>query len=166
MFMYSEMNEPQKRLSKDAVTVWMISETIYNIIGFIILGILLYLDDWFSWKEWIGWILWVLVSFSVLGVVWSFISPLLLYKSWRYDVNEEFLQLKSGVFNEKQQLVPMTKIQSVATNQGPILRKYGLCTVSVETMGSSHAIPALPKEVAESLRNQIAQFAKIKEVES
>lgn len=59
----------------------------------------------------------------------------------------------------------MTKIQSVATEQGPILRKYGLYSVSVETMGSSHTIPALPKDVAVELRNQIAQYAKIKEVE-
>lgn len=166
MFMYSEVNEPQLRLSKDAVKVWVITETIYNVVGFTILGILLYLDHWFSWKEWIGLILWGLVGLSVLGIVWSWISPLFLYKSWRYDINEEFLQMKSGVLNEKHQLVPMTKIQSVATNQGPILRKYGLCSVSVETMGSSHSIPALPKEQAEKLRNQIAHFAKIKEVES
>lgn len=164
--MYSQMNEPQKRLSKDAVKVWIISETIMNIIGFIILGILLYLDYRFSWKEWIGWIIKGLLPFAVLGAVWSWISPFLLYKNWRYDVDEEFLQLKSGVVNETHQLVPMTKIQSVATKQGPLLRKYGLFSVSIETMGSSHTIPALPKEIAIELRNQIAHYAKIKEVES
>jgi len=102
----------------------------------------------------------------VLGAVWSFINPFLLYKNWRYDVDEEFLQLKSGVLYEEHQLVPMTKIQSVATKQGPLLRKYGLCSISIETMGSSHTIPALPKDVAIKLRNQIAHYAKIKEVES
>ena len=143
----------------------MLSETITNLIAFTILGVLLYLDYRFSWKEWIGWILIGITAISVLGTIWSFISPILLYKNWRYDVDEEFLQLKSGVLNEVHQLVPMTKIQSVATKQGPLLRKYGLCSISIETMGSSHSIPALPKEVAIELRNQIAQFAKIKEVE-
>ncbi|MDV2687120.1 PH domain-containing protein, partial [Alkalihalophilus lindianensis] len=90
-----------------------------------------------SWKEWIGWILKGLIPISVLGAVWSWIRPFLLYKSWRFDINEDFLQLKSGVLNEEHQLVPMTKIQSVSTNQGPLLRKYGLCSVSIETMGSS-----------------------------
>lgn len=160
------MNEPQKQLSKDAVKVWLISETITNLIGFIVLGVLLYLDYHFSWKEWIGWILIGITVLAVLGAVWSFINPFLLYKSWRYDIDEEFLQLKSGVFNEVHQLVPMTKIQSVATKQGPLLRKYGLCSVMVDTMGSSHTIPALPKEVAVELRDKIAQYAKIKEVES
>lgn len=145
--------------------MWMLSETITNIIAFIILGVLLYLDYRFSWKEWIGWILIGITIISVLGAAWSLISPFLLYKNWRFDVDEEFLQLKSGVLNEVHELVPMTKIQSVATKQGPLLRKYGLCSVSIETMGSSHSIPALPKEVAIKLRNQIAQYAKIKEVE-
>ncbi|WP_312472187.1 PH domain-containing protein [Neobacillus sp.] len=164
--MYHQMKGPQKRLSKDAVKVWIISETIMNVIGFLILGILLYLDFRFSWKEWIGWIIKGLLLITVLGAVWSWINPFLLYKNWRYDVDEEFLQLKAGVINERHQLVPMTKIQSVATKQGPLLRKYGLCSVSVETMGSSHTIPALPKEIAIELRNQIAHYAKIKEVES
>ncbi|MDW7615525.1 PH domain-containing protein [Peribacillus simplex] len=162
--MNSIMSLPQKRLSKDAIKVWMLSETIANLIAFIILGVLLYLDYRFSWKEWIGWILIGITAISVLGAVWSLISPFLLYKNWRFDVDEEFLQLKSGVLNEVHELVPMTKIQSVATKQGPLLRKYGLCSVSIETLGSSHSIPALPKEVAIRLRNQIAQYAKIKEV--
>ena len=60
----------------------------------------------------------------------------------------------------------MTKIQSISTNQGPLLRKYDFYSISIDTMGSSHSIPALPKEKAIELRNQIAYFAKIKEVES
>lgn len=163
--MYTPLDAPQRRLSKDAVKVWLISESIENLIGLLILGALFYLDYRFSWKEWIGWILIVITVFALIAGIWSLIRPFILYKNWRYDVDEEFLQLKSGAINETHQLVPMTKIQSVMTEQGPILRKYGLCSVSVETMGSSHTIPALPKEVAVELRNQIAQYAKIKEVE-
>ncbi|QED46056.1 PH domain-containing protein [Cytobacillus dafuensis] len=162
--MYSHMNAPQQRLSRDAVKVWIITESVTNLIGFIILGALFYLDYRFSWKEWVGWILIAITAISLIGAVWSFINPFLLYKNWRFDVDEEFLQLKSGVLNEVHQLVPMTKIQSVATKQGPLLRKYSLCSVSIETMGASHTIPALPKDAAIELRNQIAQYAKIKEV--
>lgn len=99
--MYSQISVPQKRLSKDAVKIWIISETIANMIVFIILGVLFYLDHLFSWKEWIGWILIGITMISALSTVWSFINPFLLYKSWLYDVDEEFLQLKSGVLNEK-----------------------------------------------------------------
>ena len=73
--------------------------------------------------------------------------------------------MKSGALVEEYKIVPMTKIQSVATNQGPLLRKYGLYNLTVETMGSSHMIPALPTVVANELRNRIAEYAKLKEVD-
>ena len=164
--MYSEIHAPENRLSKDSVKVWIIGGTISYSIWLILFAVLLYVDFRFSWYEWIGWILIGITSLIALSGIWSvFIKPFILYKNWRYAANEEFLQLKFGAFYEEHQLVPMTKIQSVSTNQGPILRKYGLYSISIETMGSSHVIPTLPKDVAFELRNQIAHFAKIKEVE-
>ncbi|WP_071458875.1 PH domain-containing protein [Bacillus massilinigeriensis] len=163
--MLEEIELPKKKLSEDAVKVWWICEVIENVIAFIILAVLFYLDYRFSWKEWVGWILIGLAALFVPGLVWSAIEPKWKWKGWRYDVSEEFLMLKQGVWKEQQQLIPMTKIQSVATEQGPILRKYGLYTVKVETMASLHTIPALPRNVAFGLRNEIAQYAKIKEVE-
>ena len=164
--MYSQIHAPENRLSKDSVKVWILSRVISYVIWIAIFSILLYLDYRFSWYEWIGWVLIGITSLIALSGIWSvFIKPFLLYKNWRYDASEDFLQLKSGAFNEEHQLVPMTKIQSVATNQGPILRMYGLFSLTIETMGSTHRIPALPKDVAIELRNRIAHYAKIKEVE-
>lgn len=156
---------PKLRIAKESVKVWLIREIISTVIGWMILGVLFYLDYNFSWKEWIHWILIVITIFIAISTIISFIRPFYLYKNWRYAIDEEFIQLKSGAFKEVHQLVPMTKIQAVETEQGPILRKYGLYAVSIETMGSSHTIPALKKEVAIRLRNEIAVYAKIKEVE-
>lgn len=164
--MNSSVPLPHNKLSKDAVKVWLISDAIGNVIGLVVLAVLLYLDSRYDWKPWIGWILIGLTILFVLGTLWSLVHPYLMHRSWRYGVTEEFLQLQSGVWIEQYQLVPMTKIQAVSTEQGPILRKYGLYSVSVTTMGSSHTIPALTKETAEQLRNTIALYAKIKEVES
>lgn len=164
--MYSQIPAPEGRLSKNAVKVWMIAETISHLTILIVLTVLFFLDNIFSWKEWIGWILIGITCLTMLSALWSiFIKPFFLYKNWRYHADEEFLQLKSGAFNEQHQLVPMTKIQAVSTNQGPFLRKYELYSLSIDTMGSSHEIPALPEDIAIELRNQIAHFAKIKEVE-
>jgi uncharacterized protein len=161
--MQVDIKEPQNRISRKAINVWIMSEIIQNFIGFAVLGILFYLDARFLWKEWIGWILIFILVFSIPAAIWAFISPYIQYKNWRYEVDEEFVQLKSGVLEEKHLLVPMTKIQSVETVQGPLMRKYGLYSVSIGTMGSTHVIPALPKEEAVSLRNQIAKYAKVKD---
>lgn len=161
-----KINKPKQRLARDAVKVWLISDTISNIIMIIILGVFFYLQSYYGWYEWVRSILFLITILVIVGTVWSFIKPFLLYKNWRYDVNEEFLQLKFGALNEERRLVPMTKIQSVATRQGPLLRRYGLYTITIDTMGTTHTIPALSEEVGLKLRDEIARYAKIREVES
>jgi len=155
---------PKRRLSKDAVSMWKVKGLIENGIGIFVLMVLYAVHVYFSWKAWIGWIILVLIGITFLGAIWDiFIRPNLLYKHWRYDLDREYLQLKYGAIRERHEIIPMTKIQSVITKEGPLLRKYSLCTIEIETMGSSHGIPALPKDVALQVRNEIAYYAKVKE---
>ncbi|ANU25506.1 PH domain-containing protein [Planococcus versutus] len=163
--MNDQYTAPRHSLSPNAVKYWRMDELISNLIAFIVIGVLFYLDWRFNWYEWIFWVLVAITAFFLLGIIWSIISPPLTFKSWRYDLDKEFLYLQFGIWNRTQQLVPMTKIQAVSLTQGPLMRKFDLASLSVETMGSSHSIPALPKEVATELREQIGHFAKIKEVE-
>lgn len=164
--MYSKIEEPKRCISEKAMKVWRISESLINMGILVVLCIVFYLDVYFEWKYWIGWIIIGLLGMTVLSAIWGiFIEPSLKQKYWRYDVDEEFIQLKSGIWNKKHQLIPMTKVQSVELVQGPLLRKFQLYSISVGTMGSSHKIPAIPQEEARELRDQIAHYAKIKEVE-
>ncbi|MCE4051777.1 MULTISPECIES: PH domain-containing protein [Bacillaceae] len=164
--MYTKIEEPNRCISEKAMKVWRISEALLNGGILVVLGIVYYLDVYFDWKYWIGWIIIGLLGLTVLSAIWGIIlEPSLKQKYWRYDVDEEFIQLKSGIWNKQHQLIPMTKVQSVELIQGPLLRKYELYSISVGTMGSSHKIPAIPQEEARELRDQIAHYAKIKEVE-
>ncbi|WP_312097544.1 PH domain-containing protein [Niallia sp.] len=164
--MYFSIPEPTKKVSKEVVKVWRISEAISNSVILAVLIVCYYLDFYFSWKTWIGLVIVCLIGLTFLAALWGiFIEPPLKQKYWRYDVSEEFIQLKWGVMVENHQLVPMTKVQSVELTQGPLQRKYQLYSIKVGTMGTSHEIPAIPKEEAYRLRDQIAYFAKIKEVE-
>ncbi|WP_283152521.1 PH domain-containing protein [Guptibacillus hwajinpoensis] len=162
--MSTEICNPNRQLAKEAVRVWTINAIIGNSIGFLVLGILFYLDNRFTWWGWVRWLLMIALIIMIVMTVWDvFIYPKLKYKYWRYEADEEYLKLRHGAINEEHQLVPMSKIQAVATSQGPILRSYQLYALSIETMGSSHMIPALPKEEAFQLRNEIARYAKVKE---
>ncbi|KGX92121.1 hypothetical protein N781_17590 [Pontibacillus halophilus JSM 076056 = DSM 19796] len=162
-----EIQFPTNRLSKDAVKVWVIGEVLSNALVALVLGVLFYLNHRFQWWGWVFPVLVLLAGLLVVFAVWGIaIEPYLKYKHWRYEVDEEYLQLKHGALKEVHELVPMTKIQAVGTNQGPLLRRYKLSSISIETMGSSHTIPALPDEIAKDLRNQIAHYAKVREVEA
>lgn len=158
---------PEKRLAKKVVNVWIITDLLRNGLVLLILGLLLYLRYYFVWPLWTNWLLLGVVSILLLLMIWTTIlRPRFLYKNWRYDINEEFLQTKSGAFFEKYTLIPMSNIQSVKTSQGPLLRKYGLYSLTAETIASRHEIPALPKAIAIELREKIAHYANVKEVDS
>lgn len=155
----------EHKLSPNMPKVKIISEMIGNVIGFIVLIVLFWLDNYFNWPHWVAWILIGLLIFSVVGTIWSCIEPKFSYRNWRYQVDQEFLQLSYGIFKKEWVTVPMSKIQSVSTSQGPILAAYQMRTIQVETMGSSHTIPCLDENTALELREKIAEFAKLKEVD-
>lgn len=62
--MYSKIQPPTKKISKESVKVWRMTEAITHLIILTVLGILLFVDDYFTWKEWIGWILNGLIALS------------------------------------------------------------------------------------------------------
>ncbi|WP_026907282.1 PH domain-containing protein [Paucisalibacillus globulus] len=155
----------ENSLSPSFPKIRRISETIGNIIGLLVIGILFWLQSFFDWPIWTFWILVGLTVLTILGIIWSIFEPTYLYRSWSYQYDDEYLQLSYGILQKEWVTVPMTKIQSVTTSQGPILKRYRARSIKVETVGSSHAIPALEEEVAFALREKIAEFAKLKEVD-
>ncbi|MBM7583676.1 membrane protein YdbS with pleckstrin-like domain [Bacillus pakistanensis] len=158
--------EPQQQISQDAVKVWRVSAVITHVISIVILCILLFLDSRYDWYEWLKPVIYILIAIDIIYSIYGIVLyPYYLQKTWRYEVDERFIQLKHGALERENSIIPMTKVQYVNTNQGPILRKYNLCTITIGTTASSHKIPAITREAAEVLRTKIAIFAQIKEDE-
>lgn len=152
---------PQKRISRRALTVWRIGGAIKSLIGWAVTAIILFFLHLFDIPFWISLIL------IVLGVVFPcyhiFFSPVLRWKSWRYEVREEEVELEEGIFFKTRTLVPMIRVQHVDTVQGPILRKYKLASVLIHTAATAHEIPALEEDEAEELRGYISRLARVAE---
>lgn len=164
--MYLEIEEPKQRISHKAVRVWQVTNTIGHSAAVVILCVLLYLDYLFNWPGWAAYVLYGLIALMVLSAVYSIaIEPKYLQKTWRYEIDEEFIQLKHGRFTQTHVMIPMAKVEYVSTSQGPFLKKHGLYNVNIGSVNSSHTIPSIGKEEATSLRNQIAIFAKVEEAE-
>ncbi|MGI8387738.1 PH domain-containing protein [Robertmurraya sp. P23] len=153
------MNEPQKRISDKALSVWRITGAITSVIIVIVAGGVIWLSNVFSWPIWV---VIAAVAVSILHVyLYVYLFPLLRWKRWRYEVREQEIELQQGVFVVKRTLVPMIRVQHVDTRQGPLLKKYGLATVDVSTAATVHEIPALPVEEAEELRQFISRLARV-----
>jgi len=162
--MYMNIKEPSEKIANQAVQVWRISNTIGHGIAIIVLGILLFCSENFHWYSWIQVTLYIILAIIVLSAIYSiFIEPVFLQKTWRYEIDEDFVQMKNGKWNESHTLVPMEKVEFVRTEQGPIMRKFDLFNLIIGTTTTQHTIPAIPAEKAIRLKAEIAQLAKVKE---
>lgn len=153
------ISEPQKRISERALTVWKISAALHSLIVWLIAGGLIALTAVFDWPLWLIAVgVAVAVSYSYFFV---FLLPKWRWQRWRYEVREQEIELQYGVFIIKRTLIPMIRVQHVDTQQGPLLRKYGLATVTISTAATVHEIPALDVEEAEGLRTSISGLARV-----
>lgn len=161
-----EILQAKERISKDAIKIWRISSFFTYILLITISGGLLWASYFFDWPNWWSIIFWIATIAFPLFSLWAIlIRPSLLYRFWRYGIDEHYVRLQFGILTKSDVLVPMTKIQYVEANQGPIMRRYNLHSLTIGTLGSSHDIPALKEEEAFKLRDLISEHAKLKEVE-
>ena len=153
--------EPQKRISKQALSVWRISGVIKVAVGWGIGAIAIFLLHIFSAPFWISIILMIVGLFFTY--LFIFLFPTLRWRRWRYEVREEEIELQHGFFIRSRTLIPMIRVQHVETVQGPLLRKYHLASVIVVTAATGHEIPALGESEAEELRFYISKLARVAE---
>lgn len=109
----------------------------------------------------------VSIPFAITGVLLAVelidmvISPRVEYATWRFDVTATDVDLYHGVFVKKRAIVPLVRVQHVETKQGPILKANGLAAVRISTAGESFEIPGLAEADARTLRDRVAELARL-----
>ena len=153
------LSQPHKRISERALTVWRITGVIITLFLLFFLGGVMTLIVLFDWPVWISVV--AIILFLLTAYIAIFLVPHLRWKHWRYEVREQEIEIQRGIFVIKSTLVPMVRVQHVDTEQGPLLRKYNLATVTISTAATVHGIPALDVEEAEEMRHAISRLARV-----
>lgn len=103
-----------------------------------------------------------LVSAAVAAFVVG-VLPRIRYARWLYEVTDDEIDLREGVLIVRRTIVPLVRVQHVDTHQGPIMRMFGLAGVKIASAATVYDIPALSVEVADRLRDRIAELARLAE---
>lgn len=146
--------EPTRQLDRRMVKVWRMQEAIALIVSSVVaVGLGLLVEEiWF----------WILCGAILLAqIVCLAILPRIRYRRWRYEVTTTDVLIRSGLIVVTTSIIPMVRVQHVETTQGPVLKHYGLASVTITTAGSSFDIPGLAADEAETLRDQVAVLARI-----
>lgn len=151
-------NKPDQALAKKALNVWRIVATAQWFFSFLFL-----LGYWWA-RRMVDLPLWplyiILLLIIIIGYITIFLMPKLQWERWRYKIYENQVELMYGVIVVRRVIIPMIRVQHVDTKQGPLLRRYGLSTVTISTAATIHEIPGLIDEKANSLRDHIAKLAR------
>ncbi|MEC0284058.1 PH domain-containing protein [Terribacillus saccharophilus] len=154
-------SQPRNRIAVNAKKVWRINASLYMLLPVIAAGVLTYFWNTWSIPDSFIYIAWAIIIACLIFFIW--LLPALRWRRWRYEVFEQEIYIQSGIFVVTQTIVPMIRVQHVDTEQGPVLKKFGLATVSVSTAATTHNIPALALEEALELRDRIGILARVEE---
>lgn len=106
----------------------------------------------------LAWLAWALaVGVVAVGGV---AAPLVRWRTWRYEVRDEEIDLLRGAVVVRRTLIPMTRVQHVDTQRTPLSDLFELRSVTVHTAADSHSIPALRPGDAAAIRDRIAVLAR------
>jgi uncharacterized protein len=162
--LYLNIDEPTEKISTDAVKVWRITNSLGHLLALIIIAILVFFSNMFGWFNWINIVLYIIGGLAILSGLFSIaIEPIFLQRTWRYRIDQQFVQLKHGKWQVKHTLIPMEKVEYVRSEQGPLMRRFNLYKIEIGTTTSNHVIPGIPSEEAKLLKAQIATYAKIQD---
>ncbi len=152
---------PIHSIDKRALKVWKINAGILLGIIWIIISVVASIAFIHDWP-----IVYVLVP-AILNLIATYLFlfpiPKLRYRRWRYEIFEQEIYIQRGIFIMERTLVPMIRVQHVDTKQGPIMKHYGVASVSISTAATVHTIPALSEEDASDLRDRISELARVDE---
>lgn len=150
------LTEPSWRPSPRAKTLW----TVQTALGWLfVLAVLL---GWFAVDD--GRRPWQFAALAIVvpvAIVATIAVPRWRYRVHRWEVTEEAVYSRVGWLTQESRVAPISRVQTVDTERGPLERMFGLSTVTVTTASSAGAvrIELLDRPVADSTVARLTEVA-------
>lgn len=150
------MADPAWRPSTKAPALWATTATLVwlpvfaaQIVWAVVAG------QWTTWPH-----VTVFVVTAVVALADVLVVPRWRYRVHRWEISDDAVYTRTGWFNQERRIAPITRIQTVDTERGPLDRLFGLATVTVTTASSAGAvkITALDLEVADRTVEQLTEI--------
>jgi uncharacterized protein len=98
---------------------------------------------------------------AALSVWFCFWYPPRWYRSWGYRIDAKVLETRSGRIFQRARLLPLSRLQHVDIERGPLERMFGLAALVLHTAGTHSAsirIPGLEASEAARLRDHLIEI--------
>ena len=153
---------PKNQLDPKIKNVWRLNDVLWLTVGFLFFFVPFIIAYLVSGEAWSLIATIITAAVYVLGlIIWVVILPPIRFMRWRYELSPDYLEIALGIIWRKHFVIPFVRVQNTDTRQGPIMRAFGLSSVTVATAAGEHEIPGLKTEVAAQVRDKAAELARI-----
>jgi uncharacterized protein len=145
------LRDPANRVSTKAPVLWAVGAGITSLLSLIALVVvdLVWLD--------IPW--WVYPPLVLVLGAYVVVMPRVRYRIHRWESTETAVYTQTGWLSRERRIAPMSRVQTVDFEQGPIDRLLGLASVTVTTASAAGPlqISAIDKPVADRLVDDLTR---------
>jgi len=127
-------------VSDRAPTYWRVSALIGAVLSWLLAVAALVVAVTVAEGAW-RWLLWLGVAVLVLAPLPSIlIAPPIRFRVHRWEVTDIAVHVRYGWLSRTDEIVPLSRVQTVDSTQGPLMRLFGLRTVTVRTASAHGAV--------------------------
>lgn len=87
-----------------------------------------------------GWTTWLLVALAAVAVAHVLVMPRVRYDVHRWEVTPIAVHTRSGWIGRQTRLAPISRVQTVDSRQGALMRAFGLASLTVTTASAAGPI--------------------------
>jgi membrane protein YdbS with pleckstrin-like domain len=152
-----DLRPPSERVSPRAKRYWALRAGVGWLVV-IALELLLGLTAW----PWLGDALPVVLPVtSVLALAHVLVMPRWRFHVHRWESTDTAVYTQSGWFDQERRIAPLSRIQTVDTERGPLEQVFALSTVTVTTASAAGPlkIHGLDADIAQELVDRLTKVA-------
>jgi membrane protein YdbS with pleckstrin-like domain len=147
-------------LDQRVIQLWRLSVGLLFAVLWLVALVSLLIQGWFQpdwlWPLLFGWCALVLASAAL--VMWY---PARAYQAWSWRIDNKVLETRSGIWFRHTRLLPLSRLQHIDLESGPLARRFGLASLVLHTAGTQNAsltIPGLEAAYTARLRDWLVEL--------
>ena len=129
------LRPPHNRVERRAIGWWITQELLGVLVPALILAVLA-----LALESARFWLLLVMIIVLVIGIPYAVVVPLWRYAVHRWETTEDAVYAKTGWLWQEWRVAPMSRIQTVDTERGPLEQLFRLSSVTVTTASAAGPI--------------------------
>jgi membrane protein YdbS with pleckstrin-like domain len=151
------LRPPRHRVSRTAIRYWRVRALIGWLVVAAALLAWLVFDDGHHGLQAAG-----LAAVVVLGAAHLIVMPQWRYNVHRWEVAPQAVYTRAGWLHQESRIAPISRIQTVDSERGPLAQLFGLADVTVTTASAAGplTIEGLDRAIAERLVDDLTTAAQ------